>query len=271
MYPKKIFLDMDLYTILMLLGVIASMVLVRVLSDRRRMRAKWQNLVLFNAVISVMVGYGSAVLFQAFYNFMEDGKFEIVNTTGATFYGGLIGGAVCFLLIYFIAGHFIFPDGYHKAHLRTVTDLAVPCITAAHGLGRLGCLMAGCCYGAETNAWYGVPQYDFSTGVYVDRIPVQLFEAVFLLALCALTFILFWKGKKYLMPLYMLTYGIWRFIAEQLRVDDRGETVVDFLSPSQLISVLLLAGAVALFLVEYFMDKRKAQQPQEDKPGESDS
>lgn len=264
MYNKKIFLDMDLYSIFMLVGVLACLIFIRVLSDKRKMRAAWQNLVLFNAVFAVLLGYGGAVLFQAFYNYMASGVFEIVSDTGSTFYGGLIGGTAMFIIIYFVAGHFLFKDGYHKQHFRLVSDLAAPCIAVAHGFGRLGCLMAGCCHGAPTDAWYGVLM-DIpgdGTNQMVKVIPVQLYEAIFLLALAALTFVLFMKQKKYLMPVYMVTYGIWRFVAEYLRADDRGATVVDFLSPSQLISVLLISGGLVLLAVELYIDqKKKATEP----------
>lgn len=258
MYPQKIFLDMDLYSIFMLVGVIACMVCIRVLSDRRKMTATWQNLVLFNAVAAVILGYGFAVLFQAFYNFMESGVFEVVNDTGATFYGGLIGGTAMFIIIYFVAGHFLFKDGYHKRHFRMVSDLAAPCIAVAHGFGRVGCLMAGCCHGPATDAWYGIVMNG------VKRVPVQLFEAVFLLALGGMLFYLFWINKKYQMPIYMMTYGIWRFIAEYLRADHRGQTVVDFWSPSQLVSILLMIGSAVLFAVEFYIDRKRSNKNQGD-------
>jgi len=272
MYNKRLFGDIDLYSILMLIGVLACLVFVRLLADRRKMRAKWINLALFNAVFAVLLGYGGAVLFQAFYNFMDDGVFVIENGTGATFYGGLIGGTAMFIIIYFIAGHFMFKDGYHIRHLRTASDIAAPCITVAHGFGRLGCLMAGCCHGACTTAWYGVYMDIPGDGTkdLVKVIPVQLYEALFLLALSALTFVLFWKNKKYLMPLYMVTYGIWRFIAEYLRADDRGATVVDFWSPSQLISVLLISGGLILWVIELYVDYKKRPVPQTEDAGLSE-
>lgn len=253
MYPYKILGDIDLYSIFMLIGVLVCLVFIRLLSDLRKMRATWTNLALFNAVLAVVLGYGGAVLFQAFYNFMEDGVFEIAKNTGATFYGGLIGGTAMFIVIYFIAGHFLFKDGYHIPHLRTASDIAAPCITVAHAFGRLGCLMAGCCHGAKTDAWYGIEMKYLGYKV----VPVQLFEALFLFALCAVTFTLFVKKKKYILPLYMVAYAIWRFVAEYLRADDRGATLVDFWSPSQLISVLLLSGGVVLFAIELWMDLRK--------------
>ena len=255
MYPHEIIFGMDLYAILLLVGVIVCMVFIRLLSDRRGMRAKWFNFCLYTALGAVTVGYGGAVLLQSFYNWLA-GKPE---ASGATFYGGLIGGVLLFVAVYFGLGHFLFPDGYHIKNFRVASDIAAPCITVAHGFGRLGCLMAGCCYGkaCSPDAWYGI--YMAQAGGTV--IPVQLYEALFLLALSGVLLWLYKKEKKYQMPTYMIAYAVWRFIAEMLRDDDRGATVVDFLTPSQLISVLLLAGGVALLVVEILMDRRRAKTP----------
>ncbi len=253
MYPYEIVFGMDLYSILIAVGVICCMAFIRLQADWRGLRAKLQNLFLFNTIAAVVLGYGFAVLFQAFYNYMAKGTFEITNSTGSTFYGGLIGGTAMFILIYFIAGHFLFKDKYHFSHLRTASDMAPACITVAHGFGRLGCLMAGCCYGARCDAWYGIRMVHLGYKV----VPVQLFEALYLFALSAIFLYVFKKGKKYIMPAYMMSYAVWRFIAEILRNDYRGATIVDFLTPSQFISVLLLAGGLILLAVERYVDSRK--------------
>ena len=251
MYPYEIFLGMDLYILLISVGVMACMLFIRLQADWRRLRARHQNLLLLNTVAAVVLGYGFAVLFQAFYNYMAKGVFEIANDTGSTFYGGLIGGTAVFIIIYFAVGHFLFPDGYHIRHFRTVSDIAPACITVAHGFGRLGCLMAGCCYGAPCDAWYGIEMVHLGYKV----LPVQLYEALFLFALSAVMLVLFRKGKRYEMPIYMLAYACWRFVAEILRGDYRGATIVDFLSPSQLISVILLVGGVVLLAIEMYVDR----------------
>lgn len=257
MYPElNLFgLKLDMYTVLMVVGVLLCMIFIRLQADWRGMRAKLQNLLLMNTVAAVVLGYGAAVLLQAFYNYMDDGVFEITTGTGATFYGGLIGGTALFIIIYFIVGHFLYPDGYHVRQFRAVSDLAAACITVAHGFGRLGCLMAGCCYGKDcpADAWYGI--YMEQAGGTV--IPVQLYEALFLLALSAVFLWSYKKGTKYQLPSYMITYAVWRFVAETLRADDRGATVVDFLTPSQLVSLILLVGGIALLVVEILLDRRE--------------
>ena len=72
MYPYKIIWDLDLYSILITVGLIACMILIRVLSDKRGLSAKWQNFVLVTMVFTVVIGYGSAVVFQALYNMERD-------------------------------------------------------------------------------------------------------------------------------------------------------------------------------------------------------
>lgn len=259
MYQKEIMFGMDLYSICIVVGVILAMVLVRVQADLRGMRARLQNLCLFGAVAAVSLGYGSAVLFQAFYNFMAGSDFAITGSTGATFYGGLIGGTALFIALYFIAGKFLFTDSYHALQFRTVSDMAPAAIAAGHGLGRIGCLMAGCCHGARSDAWYAIPMnipHDGTTDM-VKVVPAQLFEALFLLALAAFLFFSFWKKWRYQMPIYMIAYSLWRFVAEYLRDDYRGETVIKALTPSELVSVLLLVGGIALLAVELWLDHRK--------------
>lgn len=256
MYPYEIFAGMDLYSLLIVVGVFLCMVFIRLQADKCYLKAKLQNLVLWNTVAAVVLGYGFAVLFQAFYNYMANGVFEIVNSTGSTFYGGLIGGTAMFILIYFAVGHLLFKDGYHIRHFRDISDMAAACIPVAHGFGRLGCLMAGCCYGAKCDAWYGIEMVHLGYKV----VPVQLFEAIVLLALSVVMLLMFLRRKRYLLPIYMMVYALWRFPAELMRNDYRGATVVDFLTPSQLISVLLLAGGIALLVVEVMLDKRAARQ-----------
>ena len=110
MYPSAtIFgIKIDFYSVFLCVGVVAAILTVRILSDKRKIYWKLQNFCVISAVVSVLVGYFSAVLFQALYNIERNGGFVLNKSTGATFYGGLIGGTACFLLIYFGIGYFLF-------------------------------------------------------------------------------------------------------------------------------------------------------------------
>ncbi len=245
MYPKEIFFGLHLYEIFITIGLVACMLLLRWLSDKRGFSAKWQNFVLITMIAAVVVGYGAAIGFQALYNYQATGRWFV---QGQTFLGGLIGGAAAYLLIYFGIGLLLFRDNEHLRNFPDLLSMASCGITAAHGFGRLGCLMAGCCHGAETDAWYGILM---GTGVNrVRYVPVQLYEAIFLFLLCACLVARFLRGKRCCMPLYMIAYGIWRFFIEYLRDDYRGASPVSFLTPSQFISIILLFGGLILLIVE---------------------
>ena len=253
MYPKQILPGIDMYLIMLCCAAVSAIVVYRLVADKLKMGAKLQNFCLFNAVASIIVGYYSAVLFQAFYNIPKYGGFKIDSSTGATFYGGLIGGAAFFLAVYFGIGRIYFKeDKEYIKRFREITDIAAACIAIAHAFGRIGCLFAGCCHGKQTDAWYGI--YMSSIGKKV--VPIQLFEAIVLMAIFALLLYRVLHKKTYGLPIYMSVYGAWRFVIEYARDDYRGFTFISFLTPSQLIAVVMVIGAIVLFAVEMYLVKR---------------
>lgn len=258
MYPNEIFLGLDLYSIFLCVGIFVCILAFGWLADRLYLSARLQKFCFICALFAIPLGYGSAVLFQAFYNFLDGDAFKISLNTGATFYGGLIGGAAVFLLIYFVAGYFMFSDGYHRRSFFGVTNCAAASIAVAHACGRLGCLMAGCCHGSLTDKWFGI--YMHGNEGYARYVPIQLFEALFLFLMFALFVLFVLKKKNCILPLYMIGYGAWRFFIEYARADERGQTVVSFLSPSQLIAVLMIIGGVALLIFERYYEKKHAQE-----------
>jgi phosphatidylglycerol:prolipoprotein diacylglycerol transferase len=149
---------------------------------------------------------------------------------GNVFYGGLLGGILAAMIILKI-----------KPHYRYLLDIAVPAIPLFHFFGRIGCFLAGCCFGIEST--FGFTAYhsiiDEANGIH--RFPVQLLEAFFNLVLF---FILDNFRRKNLfrqniLYLYLLFYSVARFFIEFLRGDEyRGFVFV--LSTSQIISILIL-------------------------------
>ena len=256
MYPYDIFLDVDLYTIFLCIGILGAVAVFRIFSDRAKMFWKLQNFTLVTAVISIILGYFSAVFFQALYDIERRGGFVLDTSTGATFYGGLIGGAAFFLLIYFGIGALFFKKKQNVKSFFTVADIAAASIAVAHGFGRIGCLMAGCCHGKITDAWYAV----YMPAINAKAVPLQLYEAIFLFALFGFFVWRLITKRSCNLPLYMVLYGVWRFVIEYFRTDDRGSTVVDFLSPSQFIAVLMVLGSIALFFGQRYLMKKAAKQ-----------
>ena len=234
MYPNAVFLGLTLYDICLCVGIILCFLIFGFLADKLGVRRKIQSMALMFGVVAVILGYLSAVLFQAFYNIKSLGRFEINESTGATFYGGLIGGVAVFMLLYFTVGGMIIKDGSHKREFFNIADSAAPGIALAHSLGRIGCLTAGCCHGALTDAWYGIEMW--GNHGFDKYVPVQLFEAIFLFFLASFLFLRSSSRQGRCLPIYLAVYGVWRFAAEYLRADYRGDTFIEALTPSQLIA-----------------------------------
>ena len=127
-----------------------------------------------------------------------------------------------------------------------------PSITIAHAFGRIGCFFAGCCYGLETNAWYGIKFATTTTKV----IPPNYLKLSFFFILSAVMIVLYFVYKfKYNFTVYLIGYGVWRFLIEYLRADDRGGFVPG-LSPSQFWSLVMIVGGVVFFFVYRYFDKK---------------
>jgi phosphatidylglycerol:prolipoprotein diacylglycerol transferase len=134
-------------------------------------------------------------------------------------------------------------------------DCFAPGLALGHAIGRVGCFAAGCCFGKETTAAWGVTfsnplAHELSgTPLGVHLHPTQLIEAV---VEVANFFLLSWLIRRktfdgQVFGTYMILYGIARFFIEFLRGDPgRGEVFGGLMSGTQLISILLvIAGGVA--------------------------
>ncbi len=251
MYPYYIFGQFDLYLICITLGAAGCLLLFRLLADRARLSTRLTNLALGGGVAGLSAGLGFAVLFQAFYNFLAGYGFTLDKETGATFYGGLIGGIGAFLAVYFLGGRLL-RDGAYKEDFSLVSSMAACSITLAHACGRIGCFFAGCCHGQVTDAWYGV----YMPAVGAKVIPTQLIEAVFLAALSAFLILRVLRGRRDGFPIYLVAYGFFRFFLEFLRGDYRGASPVAFLTPSQFTALILTAVGM-LFLL---LPKKKGEE-----------
>ena len=258
MYPNELFnifgLSIDLYTICFLVGIIACLIFTIIAMKKCGYSSTARDTIIIIGIFAIMIGLLSAGLFQAFYNLIAGRGFTF---EGMTFIGGLIGGVIAFLGIYFLYVYVINPRLKEKSFFKSdmnkgvwyLLRIASISITIAHGFGRIGCFFAGCCYGKETEAWYGI-QFP---GLHTKVIPTQLFEAIFLFVLsAAMIVLLFAVHFKYNMSLYLISYGIWRFVIEYFRGDYRG-SFIPGLSPSQFWSIIMvLLGIVIFFLYKKF-------------------
>lgn len=289
MYPYELFFGMTAYDLCVICGVALACFLFIRIADKKGICAKLQLLVVTSASFAVLLGFVFATLTQSFYNYLSTGVFR---WNGMTFYGGLVGGALVFFAVYFIVGKRVFlkskekndgvidnenrsersqkEDKDYNAHKRdffTIVDILVGVLCFGHAVGRVGCFFAGCCHGklyAERRP-FTLPVRILSVGgelLYTRyAVPVQLFEAAFLCILGTFLIAHVVKGKRYGLSLYCFLYGVWRFFIEFARGDERGATVVSFLSPSQLTALLLIAFSVFFF----FWERRRLQKQKGEK------
>lgn len=177
--------------------------------------------------------------------------FSYLLSEGFVVYGGIILGILCAMLY----------CRWKKMDFVRYFDLVMPSVALAQGFGRLGCFLAGCCYGHATDAWYGVVFSESSFAPHdVALIPTQLISSalnfVNFLVLC-----LFAKkaGRGQVAALYLLNYSVGRFLIELLRNDPRGN--VGALSTSQFISLFVFAVGVIMMVV--CSRKKAAAEPEQ--------
>lgn len=153
-------------------------------------------------------------------------------------YGGLFGGIAVSILF----------CRKRRISFLALADWSVAFVAFGHGLGRIGCFFAGCCYGKRTPSILGVsfppPSIAFQQMQRANQIgalsatpplhPTQLYEAVAELCLSAF---LFWREGKHrylgqILINYLTLYPIVRAGIEVFRADPSRQFVVELTTPS---------------------------------------
>jgi phosphatidylglycerol:prolipoprotein diacylglycerol transferase len=155
---------------------------------------------------------------------------------GMVFYGGLIGGILAAL---FLARRWKIPV------LRLLDNLA-PGLALGQSLGRIGCFLAGCCYGISYQGWGAVVFTDPRSLAprNLPLFPSQLFEAGAML-LITVALLACWKKRGgragRAACLVGILAGVERIAAEQLRGDFRGAPWGnDFFTPTIIIAIIMV-------------------------------
>ena len=243
MLPNPLFLSVHMYGIMVAVGILGTFLVLYLYSKIKKVDIKFTDFAFYNGIASIVFGFGSAALFQSVYDYIENPEAGFRFSGSITFIGGLIGGVLCFVVVYLI-----FRKKY-TTKLYQVVSIYPCCIIIAHAFGRVGCFFAGCCYGKPTDSFLGVKFPRLPYEVH----PTQLYEAAFLFLLFAVcSYLVLKKNFSHNLSVYLISYGIFRFFIEFLRDDDRGE-LVGMISPSQFWSILMVvAGVVLIFLMKYW-------------------
>jgi phosphatidylglycerol:prolipoprotein diacylglycerol transferase len=166
---------------------------------------------------------------------------------GGVFYGGLIAALA-------VAAWYLRKT---RLPILRTADVFAPGIALGHGIGRLGCFSAGCCWGVECHLPWAVtftnPVANQLVGVplRVPLHPTQLYEsgAEFLIF-----GILYWRFRRphqigAIISLYLMLYSAARFVVEFFRFHEQGNLWRGPLDTSQWLSIVLFTAGAWYFVV----------------------
>ena len=194
-------------------------------------------------ITAAIVGIPSGIIMSRLlhvidrWDFYSQNPGQIIGASGLTIYGAVLGAALG-IWIYSKFSHINF--GY-------LADQIAPGIILAQAVGRVGCVLNGCCYGIDTTIpcaiVYTNPDSLAPIGVAVH--PTQIYEIIFNLIVFGVLFKL--RGRFQpdgsLFLIYLSLYALWRLAIDFIR---EGTPFLFGLHQAQVISIIVLAIAVSL-------------------------
>lgn len=233
------------YGLMIAIGVIAALFTGEAVAKKKGMNSDPIYVITFLCTVFGFICAKVLFCIVEWKTFITDPK-SVLTGSGFVVYGGIIGG----VLISYLYCHI------KKLDFWAYFDVVLPCVAIAQGFGRIGCFMAGCCYGRETDSWMGIAFHNSTQAPNgIKLIPTQLFSAAGMFLIAAVLFIYFAKVKHVkgqVGALYLILYSVGRFVIEFFRNDFRGE--VGPFSTSQFISLFIFVAGIVLF----FFKKRSA-------------
>lgn len=242
------------YGLMIGIGVIAAYMTAEYRAKKKGLNHdKIFNLTMW-CLIGGILGAKLLYLITTIKEIIADPKILLQVSNGFVVYGGIIGGI--------FAGYLFCKK--EKFNFLQYFDLVMPSIALAQGFGRLGCLLAGCCYGLETDGLLGIVFHESNYAPNgVRLLPTQpISSALDFLNFFALIFISKRiKADGQVAGFYLIFYSAGRFILEFFRGDlERGS--VGNISTSQFISIFLFLIGLGI-VVSRGISARKSTKEEE--------
>jgi phosphatidylglycerol:prolipoprotein diacylglycerol transferase len=234
------------YGVLLALAYLAGLQMAVVRARRRQIdAAKVMDLGIY-LIIAALIG-AKLMLVAVDFDYFRSQPRELLSLVraGGVFYGGLLAALAVGLWLV----------SRYKLDAWTVADLTAPGIALGHVVGRLGCLMAGCCYGRPTDVPWAITftnpaaATNVGTPLNTPLHPTQLYDAGAELLIMVGLLLTERRGRPFAgrtFWLYMLLYAISRYIIEIYRGDERG--MIAGFSTSQFVSILLVPLSIIMLL-----------------------
>ncbi|MBP5451202.1 MAG: prolipoprotein diacylglyceryl transferase [Treponema sp.] len=231
--------EIPMYSICIMTGMLVAGGVIALLSKKFSVK---RDDALYSYIYAILVMVAGAKILYILVNIpnlpemIEEVGFTGLMQGGFVVYGGILGA---FLGVAIYGWQF-------KLDPKPLYSVLIVGLPLAQAFGRIGCFMAGCCYG----------KVSFGRGCFymhgAPRFPVQLMASGLdlLLFFILLASCMFKKTRGYQLSLYMIGYGIVRFICELFRGDvERG--FVGPLSVSQWFSIVFFCVGIVLFVVRF--------------------
>jgi phosphatidylglycerol:prolipoprotein diacylglycerol transferase len=239
------------YGLMIAIGALSAYITSEYRAKKRGMNYE----IIFNLFIWALVGgmLGAKLLYYItqIKEIIADPSLLLDVSHGFVVYGGIIGGI--------ISGYLFIKK--HKLNFLEYFDLVMPSIALAQGFGRLGCVLAGCCYGNETDSAFHIifHESDFAPN-NVPLIPTQPISS-------ALDFLNFFallliakksKAKGQVAGFYLTFYSAGRFILEFFRGDiERG--AIGPISTSQFIAIFLFLIGITIVICSGIAARKRVE------------
>lgn len=233
-------LTLHMYGLMIAVGFIAALFLCIHRGKKRGLSEDIFYGIFVCAIIGGVVGSKLLYILVALPQIIQNPSILLDFRNGFVIYGGILGGLFASYLYLRIK----------KQKFLDYFDIVMPSVALAQGFGRLGCFFAGCCYGRETDGPFHIV---FTHSAYapnnVPLVPTQLMSSAgdFLNCLVLILYAGRNPQKGRVGSLYLILYGIGRFVIEFFRGDPRGS--VGILSTSQTISLVIVAAGIVLFFL----------------------
>lgn len=223
------------YGVMVAVAFLACLAHLNLAAKKERRPAAFVSDLVFWIMIGAILGARLAYVAANWSEFAAaPGHIFRVDQGGLIYYGGLVGAALATVVFARVK----------REPLLALWDFIATALPLGHAIGRIGCFLNGCCYGALA-CWlpWSVNTQDG------PRHPVQLYEAAFNLALFAFVNLLYPRRDRdgRVAALYLMLYPLGRFVMEYFRGDDRLRYLG--LNVAQEISLALIGGGVALWLL----------------------
>lgn len=250
--------------VIVLIGVLCGWLIALYLGPKYYPQIPWTD-VYFMAIIWGVVG-GKLLNVMIHWPKFLDGRlsFSELMFSGGTWLGGLIAGIAWGVAVAI----------YYKVDYGLWANMWFVGIPLAHGIGRLACLFAGCCFGKECSWPWGITYTSeiahqrMGTPLHVPLHPTPIYESGLQMVNFAICFWMFKRNAPgwSVMAAFFGLYGTERFFIEFFRADAmRGQFGI--FSTSQWISL----GMVAISIVMAVWIIRRERRIRSDEPKQEPS